>query len=163
VVLNSNGKKPFKNSSSHSERAPAKPGLQARSAAVKILAAVVDKKLPLDGALDHENGNPAYKALGENDRALVRAILNSALRHMPRIDAAIPLRKKMESGGWSGTGPAMGLPSRARTGTWFDSVQVRRQPPGNKLTLLRRESPPRLLAPDGSLTARGVFFAAPAV
>ncbi|MFP3545012.1 transcription antitermination factor NusB [Rhizobium sp. SIMBA_035] len=89
MVLNSNGKKPFKNSSSHSERAPAKPGLQARSAAVKILAAVVDKKLPLDGALDHENGNPAYKALGENDRALVRAILNSALRHMPRIDAAI--------------------------------------------------------------------------
>ena len=70
----------------------------------------------------------------------------------PPIGGAVPLRKKMESGGWSGTGPAMGLPSRARTGTWFDSVQVRRQPPGNKLTLLRRESPPRLRAPDGSLT-----------
>ncbi|WP_199628015.1 RsmB/NOP family class I SAM-dependent RNA methyltransferase [Rhizobium sp. OAE497] len=90
MVLNSNGKKPAnKNSNKPGERPPAKPGLQARSAAAKILAAVVDKKLPLDGALDHEHGNPAYKALGESDRALVRAILNSALRHLPRIDAAI--------------------------------------------------------------------------
>lgn len=88
--MNSNGKKPVnKNSSKPHDRSPAKPGLQARSAAVKILAAVVDKKLPLDGALDHEHGNPAYKALSEGDRALVRAILNSALRHLPRIDAAI--------------------------------------------------------------------------
>ena len=88
--MNSNGKKPAnKNSNKPGERPPAKPGLQARSAAAKILAAVVDKKLPLDGALDHEHGNPAYKALGESDRALVRAILNSALRHLPRIDAAI--------------------------------------------------------------------------
>ncbi len=39
--------------------------------------------------LDAEGGNPAYRALGESDRALVRAILNSALRHLPRIEAAI--------------------------------------------------------------------------
>jgi 16S rRNA (cytosine967-C5)-methyltransferase len=96
VVLNSDGKKPVrkhKPSAEHQTQGaasgPVKPGLPARAAAAKILAAVVDKKLPLDGALDHEHGNPAYKALGESDRALVRAILNSTLRHLPRIDAAI--------------------------------------------------------------------------
>ncbi|MBX4897667.1 RsmB/NOP family class I SAM-dependent RNA methyltransferase [Rhizobium bangladeshense] len=91
MVLNSDGTtKPFRNQKSSAGRsALAKPGLQARAAAAKILAAVVDRKLPLDGALDHEHGNPAYKALGESDRALVRAILNTTLRHLPRIDAAI--------------------------------------------------------------------------
>jgi 16S rRNA (cytosine967-C5)-methyltransferase len=67
----------------------AKPGLAARAAASKILAAVIDRKTPLDGMLDAENGNPAYRVLEDNDRALVRAILNSALRHLPRVDAAI--------------------------------------------------------------------------
>ncbi|NKF31367.1 MFS transporter, partial [Pseudomonas sp. BGM005] len=95
MVLNSDGtKKPFRKQKPSSDRpagrsAPVKPGLQARAAAAKILAAVVDRKLPLDGALDHEHGNPAYKALGDSDRALVRAILNTTLRHLPRIDAAI--------------------------------------------------------------------------
>jgi len=93
VVLNSDGKKKptrkHKPAAERSAPAPVKPGLPARAAAAKILAAVVDKKLPLDGALDHEHGNPAYKALGESDRALVRAILNTTLRHLPRIDAAI--------------------------------------------------------------------------
>lgn len=89
--MNSDGtKKPFRKQKFSADRsASAKPGLQARAAAAKILAAVVDRKLPLDGALDHEHGNPAYKALGESDRALVRAILNTTLRHLPRIDAAI--------------------------------------------------------------------------
>ena len=68
---------------------PAKPGLAARAAASKILAAVIDRKTPLDGMLDAEGGNPAYRVLEDNDRALVRAILNSALRHLPRIEAAI--------------------------------------------------------------------------
>jgi 16S rRNA (cytosine967-C5)-methyltransferase len=93
VVLNSDGKKKpahkHKPSAERSASAPVKPGLPARATAAKILAAVVDKKLPLDGALDHEHGNPAYKALIESDRALVRAILNTTLRHLPRIDAAI--------------------------------------------------------------------------
>ncbi|WP_183704102.1 RsmB/NOP family class I SAM-dependent RNA methyltransferase [Rhizobium sp. BK049] len=91
MVLNSDGtKKPFHKQKPFADRsAPTKPGLQARATAAKILAAVVDRKLPLDGALDHEHGNPAYKALGESDRALVRAILNTTLRHLPRIDAAI--------------------------------------------------------------------------
>jgi 16S rRNA (cytosine967-C5)-methyltransferase len=90
--LNSDGKKPFRRQTPYVPRADAgsvKPGLQARAAAAKILAAVVDRKLPLDGALDHEHGNPAYKALQEDDRALVRAILNTTLRHLPRIEAAI--------------------------------------------------------------------------
>lgn len=91
--MNSDGKKkPARKPKLSTERLaprPAKPGLPARAAAAKILAAVVDKKLPLDGALDHEHGNPTYKALGESDRALVRAILNTTLRHLPRIDAAI--------------------------------------------------------------------------
>ncbi|WP_411036254.1 RsmB/NOP family class I SAM-dependent RNA methyltransferase [Shinella sp. BYT-45] len=69
----------------HSE----KPGLRARQAAAKILAAVLDRKTPLDGMLDPENGNPAYRQLNDADRALVRAILNTALRHLPRIDAIL--------------------------------------------------------------------------
>ncbi|MFD1747163.1 RsmB/NOP family class I SAM-dependent RNA methyltransferase [Rhizobium helianthi] len=58
-------------------------------AASKILAAVVDKRTPLDGMLDAGHGNPAYRALSEADRALCRAILNATLRHLPRIDAAL--------------------------------------------------------------------------
>ncbi|TCL73061.1 16S rRNA (cytosine967-C5)-methyltransferase [Rhizobium sp. BK251] len=95
--MNSDGKaKPFHKSRRHkpAERPPQaareeKPGFAARATAAKILAAVVDRKTSLDGMLDAEGGNPAYRALGENDRALVRAILNSALRHLPRIDAAL--------------------------------------------------------------------------
>lgn len=56
-------------------------------AAVKLLAAVVEQKTSLDGMMDEEHGNPAYKALNAADRALVRAILNSCLRQLRRIDA----------------------------------------------------------------------------
>jgi 16S rRNA (cytosine967-C5)-methyltransferase len=66
-----------------------KPGLAARVAATRILAAVLEKKTSLDGMLDSENGNPVYRALSLADRALVRAIVNSALRHLPRIEAAL--------------------------------------------------------------------------
>jgi 16S rRNA (cytosine967-C5)-methyltransferase len=66
---------------------PAKPGLPARMAAVKLLAAVVEQKTSLDGMMDEEHGNPAYSALSIADRALVRAILNSCLRQLTRIDA----------------------------------------------------------------------------
>ena len=68
---------------------PEKLGLRARQAAAKILAAVVDRRTPLDGMLDVENGNPAYKQLNDADRALVRAILNTSLRHLPRIEAIL--------------------------------------------------------------------------
>ncbi|AFL54350.1 16S rRNA (cytosine967-C5)-methyltransferase [Sinorhizobium fredii] len=67
----------------------AKPGLRSRQTAAKILAAVIDRRTSLDGMLDQEHGNPAYRELNDADRALVRAILNSALRHLPRIRAAI--------------------------------------------------------------------------
>ncbi|WP_427832917.1 RsmB/NOP family class I SAM-dependent RNA methyltransferase [Agrobacterium larrymoorei] len=60
-------------------------------AAVKIIAAVIDKKTSLDGMLDAEHGNPSYRSLSLADRALVRAIINSALRHLPRIEAAISM------------------------------------------------------------------------
>lgn len=73
----------------YSARGPAKPGLEARAAAAKILAAVVDRKVSLDGMLDGQNGNPAYRALSDQDRSLVRAMLNATLRHLPRIDTAL--------------------------------------------------------------------------
>lgn len=66
---------------------PVKPGLAPRMAAVKLLAAVVEQKTSLDGMLDEEHGNPVYRALSPADRALVRAILNSCLRQLTRIDA----------------------------------------------------------------------------
>lgn len=91
-MISDGKKKPFRKPKSSNPgvvAGPAKPGFQVRAAAAKILAAVVDRKLSLDGALDNEHGNPAYKALNEGDRALVRAILNTTLRHLPRIDAAI--------------------------------------------------------------------------
>ncbi|WP_332303771.1 RsmB/NOP family class I SAM-dependent RNA methyltransferase [Rhizobium sp. GR12] len=68
-----------------------KPGLAARVAATRILAAVLEKKTSLDGMLDSENGNAVYRALSLADRALVRAIVNSALRHLPRIEAALSM------------------------------------------------------------------------
>ncbi|WP_200800746.1 RsmB/NOP family class I SAM-dependent RNA methyltransferase [Agrobacterium sp. DSM 25558] len=66
-----------------------KPGLATRVTAVKIISAVLDKKTSLDGMLDAENGNPAYRALSLADRALVRAIVNTSLRHLPRIEAVL--------------------------------------------------------------------------
>ncbi|WP_425341060.1 RsmB/NOP family class I SAM-dependent RNA methyltransferase [Agrobacterium larrymoorei] len=68
-----------------------KPGLSARMAAAKIISAVIDKKTSLDGMMDAEHGNPTYRSLNLADRALVRAIVNSALRHLPRIEAAISM------------------------------------------------------------------------
>jgi 16S rRNA (cytosine967-C5)-methyltransferase len=71
------------------QNAPEKPGLAARQAASRLLAAVIDKKTSLDGMLDQTGGNPAYMALSPADRGLVRAILNTTLRHLPRIEAMI--------------------------------------------------------------------------
>lgn len=68
---------------------PEKPGLAARQAAARLLAAVVDKQASLDGMLDPISGNPAYLSLSPADRALVRAILNAALRHLPRIEGIL--------------------------------------------------------------------------
>jgi 16S rRNA (cytosine967-C5)-methyltransferase len=68
-------------------REPEKPGLQARAVAAKILSAVVGSKTPLDGMIDEHHGNQAFRELPPPDRALVRAMLNSCLRHLTWIDA----------------------------------------------------------------------------
>lgn len=68
------------------------PGLAARRAAARLLAAVVDKKTPLDGLTDDEHGHPDYRALEQRDRGLVRAILATALRFRMTISALIERR-----------------------------------------------------------------------
>src|SRR5690606_13345122 len=68
------------------------PGLQARMAAAKLLAAVIDRKTPLDGLTDAEHGNPAFMALEQRDRGLVRAILATALRFRGTIEALVAAR-----------------------------------------------------------------------
>ena len=62
-----------------------KPGLAVRLAAAKLLGAVIDARTALDGLTDENNGHPAYLALDARDRALLRAILLSALRHRSQI------------------------------------------------------------------------------
>jgi 16S rRNA (cytosine967-C5)-methyltransferase len=81
--------KPRKAQTNSAEGVSEKPGLAARQVAARLLGAVVDRKTSLDGMLDHNNGNPGYRALPPADRALVRAILNSALRHLPQIEVMI--------------------------------------------------------------------------
>lgn len=72
----------------------ATPGLAARKAAARLLAAVIDARTPLDGLTDHEHGHPQYRALDMRDRALVRAILVTALRH--RMTIAGLLARRLE-------------------------------------------------------------------
>jgi 16S rRNA (cytosine967-C5)-methyltransferase len=88
---NKKNKKPAqrKPAFARSNAGPVKPGLEVRATAAKLLAAVVDRKISMDGMLDLTHGNPAYKALGDADRALTRAILTTSLRHLPRLEAAI--------------------------------------------------------------------------
>lgn len=91
--MNENNKKSSKSSSS--DRTPVrtttadKPGLEVRATSAKLLGAVIDRKISLDGMLDANQGNAAYKALSDADRALTRAILTTALRHLLRLEAAI--------------------------------------------------------------------------
>jgi 16S rRNA (cytosine967-C5)-methyltransferase len=67
-------------------------GLGARKAAAKLLAAVIDARTSLDGLTDHEHGHPQFRALDMRDRALVRAILVTALRYRRTIDNLISAR-----------------------------------------------------------------------
>ncbi|WP_390920735.1 RsmB/NOP family class I SAM-dependent RNA methyltransferase [Neorhizobium turbinariae] len=85
----SNFKPKKKTEGARPDRPALKPGLEVRATAAKLLAAVVERKISLDGMLDLTHGNPAYKALSDADRALTRAILTTALRHLPRLEAAI--------------------------------------------------------------------------
>ena len=63
-----------------------------RKAAAKLLAAVIDAKTSLDGLTDHDHGHPQFRALDMRDRALVRAILTTALRYRGTIEALIAAR-----------------------------------------------------------------------
>lgn len=93
--LENKNKKPFKQKPGEgrppgpSRLSNEKAGFEVRATAAKLLAAVVDKKISLDGILDAGHGNPAYRQLSDQDRALTRAILLSALRHLSRIEAAL--------------------------------------------------------------------------
>lgn len=71
---------------------PEVPGLAARKAAAKLLAAVIDARTSLDGLTDHVHGHPQFLALDMRDRALVRAILVTALRYRRTIDNLISAR-----------------------------------------------------------------------
>lgn len=68
------------------------PGLAARKAAARLLAAVIDARTPLDGLTDHDHGHPQFRALEARDRALVRAILTTALRFRRTIQALVDAR-----------------------------------------------------------------------
>lgn len=65
------------------------PGLAPRQAAARLLSAVLDAHTPLDALTDGEHGHPQYLALDGRDRALVRAILISALRFHRTIETII--------------------------------------------------------------------------
>ncbi len=69
-----------------------KPGLTARMAAARLLAAVIDRRTPLDGLTDARGGHPQFLALDERDRLLVRSILMTALRFRGTIEALIAAR-----------------------------------------------------------------------
>lgn len=69
-----------------------RPGLAARMAAARLLAAVIDKATALDALTDQEHGHPQFLALEPRDRALVRAILVTALRYRGTITALIEKR-----------------------------------------------------------------------
>lgn len=71
---------------------PQTPGLEARKAAAKLLAAVIDARTALDGLTDHDHGHPQFRALELRDRALVRAILTTSLRFRRTIQALIDKR-----------------------------------------------------------------------
>lgn len=77
-----------------SDNALQAPGLAARQAAARLLAAVIDAHTPLDGLTDNEHGHPQYRGLDGRDRALVRAILVTALRY--RMTIAGLLSRRLE-------------------------------------------------------------------
>ncbi len=86
--------KPVRKQTTHEAKPDAvvTPGLPARMAAAKLLAAVVDARTPLDGLTDQEHGHPAFRALDGRDRSLVRAILVTALRRRGTIEHLIAAR-----------------------------------------------------------------------
>jgi 16S rRNA (cytosine967-C5)-methyltransferase len=67
-------------------RRTAAPGFAARATATDLLSAVLDKRQPLDAALESDKG---FAALEARDKALARAIVGTALRRHGTIDALL--------------------------------------------------------------------------
>lgn len=68
------------------------PGLQARRTASAVLRRVVDGRVPFDALVDEASGHREFRNLSGRDRALVRTIVDTALRHRGEIDSAIHAR-----------------------------------------------------------------------
>jgi 16S rRNA (cytosine967-C5)-methyltransferase len=66
-----------------------KPGLAARQVAAKMLGAVIDRKTSVDGLLNPDNGNPAFRSLSAADQGLVRAIVLTTLRRLVLIEGIL--------------------------------------------------------------------------
>lgn len=64
-------------------------GIPARKIAVDILNKVIGERRPLDEELRETGGHPEFFALEPRDRALVRAILGTALRRRGQIAAVL--------------------------------------------------------------------------
>jgi 16S rRNA (cytosine967-C5)-methyltransferase len=60
-----------------------------RKTAARLLSAIIDAHTSLDGLTDAAGGHPQYRALDVRDRALVRAILTTALRFHVTIEKLI--------------------------------------------------------------------------
>ena len=69
----------------------AQAGLPARRAAVELLAAVIDKKQPLDDILSRSLATGWMFDLPQRDRALARAIVGTSLRRRGEIDHVLGL------------------------------------------------------------------------
>jgi 16S rRNA (cytosine967-C5)-methyltransferase len=67
----------------------AAPGLAVRLTATAILRQVVERGVPLDALVGEAQGNPHFAALDRRDRALVRAIVGTALRRRGEIGHAL--------------------------------------------------------------------------
>ena len=78
-----------KKNAQHSARPETKPGLQTRQAAARLLAAIVDRQTSMDGLLDPDNGNRAFRELSPADQKLAKAIILVALRHFRLIESLL--------------------------------------------------------------------------
>ncbi|WP_062209322.1 RsmB/NOP family class I SAM-dependent RNA methyltransferase [Aureimonas sp. AU12] len=71
------------------EAEPDRPGLAARRAASRLLAAVIDTKTSADGLTDRRHGHADFLKLDTRDQGLVKAILLTSLRHRGTITAIV--------------------------------------------------------------------------
>jgi len=74
------------------DNSDARPGLKARQVAARLLGAVIEGKTSLDGMTDQNGGHPHFRGLDPRDQALVKAILQAALRFRGSIEAEIAAR-----------------------------------------------------------------------